>query len=69
MILLPNTDELGAWNMALRVVESTLASSVRVNGTNVPLSVAVGVGAIQAEDQPDDVISRADKAMYRIKAA
>jgi diguanylate cyclase (GGDEF)-like protein len=69
IILLLNIDELGAWNMALRVVEATLASPLEINNHVVPLSIAVGVTAIKAGDQPHDIISRADKAMYGIKAA
>jgi diguanylate cyclase (GGDEF)-like protein len=69
IILLLDVDELAAWNMALRVVEATVASSVTINDHQVPLSVAVGVSTIGPGDVPDDVISRADKAMYRIKAA
>jgi len=69
VILLPNTDELGAWNMALRIVEATLASPLGIPSGTLPLCVAVGVGPVQAGDRPHDVIARADKAMYRIKAA
>lgn len=69
VILLTNTDELGAWNMALRIVEATLASRLGLGDSSISLSVAVGVGVIQAGDQPDEVIARADKSMYRIKAA
>lgn len=68
-VLLPNTDELGAWNMALRIDEATFASGLNVGETTLSFSVAVGVASIQAGDQPNDVIGRADKAMYRIKAA
>lgn len=67
IILLPNVDELGAWNMALRVAESTAASPLTINNQQVALSVAVGVSTIRAGDRPNEVISRADQAMYRIK--
>ncbi len=53
--------------MALRVAESTAASPLRINNQEVALSVAVGVSTIRAEDRPNDVISRADQAMYKIK--
>ena len=69
VILLSDVDELAAWNMALRIVEATVASSSPINSYRVALSIAVGVSVINAGDQPEDVISRADKAMYRIKAA
>lgn len=69
VILLSNIDELGAWNMALRLVEATLASPAEINEYCVPLSIAVGVTVINPDDQPEAVISRADEAMYGIKAA
>ena len=67
IVLLPDVDELGAWNMALRLAESTVASPLSSNNQQVPLSIAVGVSAIRAGDRPNDVISRADQAMYMIK--
>jgi diguanylate cyclase (GGDEF)-like protein len=69
IILLLDVDELGAWNMALRLVEATVASPLDVDNHIVPLSIAVGVSTIEANDRPEDVIARADQAMYRMKAA
>jgi GGDEF domain-containing protein len=37
-------------------------------GEALPLSVAIGVALIKAEDTPDEVIARADVEMYRRKA-
>ena len=68
-ILLFEADELTAWKLALRIVETTLESRFSVGADSVTLSVSAGAGAIQAEDQPDDAILRADKAMYRFKSA
>ena len=68
-ILLERADERGAWEMALRIVETVVGAQFCVDGTCLPLSVAVGVGAIQAGDSPQSVIDRADKEMYRVKAA
>jgi diguanylate cyclase (GGDEF)-like protein len=67
IILLPDADELGAWNMALRIAECIIASPLKTDGLQVNLSVAVGVTTVRAGDRPDDVISRADQAMYKIK--
>jgi diguanylate cyclase (GGDEF)-like protein len=67
VILLPDMDELGAWNLALRIVEGALATEFDVGRKNISLSVAVGVALINPGDQPDEVIARADRAMYRIK--
>ncbi len=68
-ILLERIDERGAWEMALRIVETVVGSRFCVDGCCLPLSVAVGVGAINADDDPQSVIARADKEMYRVKAA
>lgn len=67
VIILPKVDELGAWKMALRVAEAIMASPLAVNDHRVDLSVAVGVSTVSRDDRPNDVISRADQAMYRIK--
>lgn len=69
IILLPTADELGAWNMALRVAEATVASPLSANNQQIALSVAVGVSTVTGGDRPIDVISRADQAMYKIKTA
>ena len=68
-VLLERADELSAWQMGLRIVEAVVGSKFCVNGACLPLSVAVGVGVIKTGDVPQTVIERADKAMYKIKAA
>ncbi len=68
-ILLAQEDELSAWQMALRIVETVVGSQFCVDGSCLPLSVAVGVGSIRPGDSPLSVIERADKEMYRVKAA
>ena len=39
------------------------------DGDSLPLSVAIGVGMIDAHDNADEVMARADEQMYRRKAA
>jgi diguanylate cyclase (GGDEF)-like protein len=68
-ILLERIDERGAWEMALRIIETVVGSHFDIEGCSLPLSVAVGVGAIRPDDDPQSVIARADKEMYRVKAA
>jgi diguanylate cyclase (GGDEF)-like protein len=67
-ILLEHSDELSAWQMVLRVVETVDECQFCLKGVCLPLSVAVGVGVIQRGDTPESVLARADKEMYRIKA-
>lgn len=68
-VLLERTDELKAWQMALRIVETVMGSEFCVAGSCLPLSVAVGVGTIKPGDTAKSVIERADKEMYRVKVA
>ena len=68
-ILLGETDEWTAWKMALRVFDAVGAAKFRVDGKLLPLSVAVGVWAIRPGDDPQSVIARADRQMYRVKGA
>lgn len=68
-VLLERADELSAWQMALRIVEEVVGDRFYVDGSCLPLSVAVGVSAIRPGDNPQSVLRRADKEMYRVKAA
>jgi diguanylate cyclase (GGDEF)-like protein len=66
-ILLERTDEIGAWQMALRMVERVASSEFSAEGRSLRLSVAVGVGMISPGDSPLEAIRRADEQLYRIK--
>lgn len=68
-VILERADELSAWQMGLRIVETVVGSQYCVDGVCLPLSVAVGVGTIERGDTAEAVIERADKAMYQVKAA
>jgi len=66
-ILLEQSDEMVAWQTALRVVETIEDSEFSMSGVRLPLSVATGVGLIKPGDTPDMALARADKEMYRLK--
>ena len=66
-VLLERADELSAWQMALRIVETVVGSRFCINGSYLTLSVAVGVGMIRSGDSPLLVIRRADEVMYQLK--
>jgi diguanylate cyclase (GGDEF)-like protein len=66
-ILLPCTNELSAWHLAVRVVEAVADSEMILSNTRQKLSVAVGVAEVTPDDTPQSVIERADAAMYQIK--
>jgi len=68
-ILLENADEQSARETAARLVELIAASKFTHDGESPPLSVAIGVGLIDASDTAESVMARADEEMYRRKAA
>ena len=68
-ILLEASDEAAAHETAARLIEQISACEVIHDGEELPLSVAIGVGMIDALDTPEAVMERADEAMYRRKAA
>lgn len=54
-----------ARRLAMRVAESDLLH----DGKALALSIAIGVTMIEQGDTPESVLDRADRAMYRVKAA
>ena len=68
-VLLDHADEKSALETAERLVDSIARQELMFEGTPIPLSVAIGVTLIDKGDTPATVLARADKAMYRVKAA
>ena len=68
-ILLDHADEKSALETAERLVDTIAAEDFLFEESPMPLSVAIGVTLIQKGDTPETVLARADKAMYRVKAA
>ena len=68
-ILLDHAGEKDALETAERLVDSIAGEDFLFEGTPIPLSVAIGVTLIEQGDSPATVLLRADKAMYRVKAA
>jgi diguanylate cyclase (GGDEF)-like protein len=68
-ILLERADATKAQETAERLVSLIASCEFCFQGTCLPLSVAIGIAVIQPHDLPDAVMSRADMAMYREKAA
>lgn len=68
-VLLDRADEKSAVETAERLVASIAGQELLFEGTPIPLSVAIGVTLIEKGDTPATVLARADKAMYRVKAA
>jgi len=68
-ILLVHSDEQSAHETASRLVDLIATSDFEHGGQALPLSVAVGAATIQADDTPETAMARADREMYRRKAA
>ena len=68
-ILLDHADEKSALETAERLVDTIASEDFLYEGSAMRLSVAIGVTLIEKGDTPATVLARADKAMYRVKAA
>ena len=68
-ILLDHADELSAMETASRLVNAVADSDFMHHGQPLPLSVAIGITAIEQGDTAEAVLDRADQEMYRDKAA
>ena len=68
-ILLEHADEGTAADTAARLVSQIAGCEFCYEGSCLPLSVAIGFSLIGNGDSSDDVIERADLAMYVDKAA
>lgn len=68
-VLLDHADEALALEIAERLVNMIAGEDYLYEELPMPLSVAIGVTLIEPGDTPATVLARADKAMYRVKAA
>jgi diguanylate cyclase (GGDEF)-like protein len=68
-LLLERSDEASAHETAARLGDMIADCEFMHDGDELPLSVAIGVAMIGADDNPEAVMARADEEMYRRKAA
>ena len=68
-ILLAHADEANAHETAARLTDLICDCEFTHDGDALPLSVAIGVAVIDAADEPETIMARADEEMYRRKAA
>jgi len=68
-VLLIHADEDSAHETAKRLIEVIAGSEFTHAGQVLPLSVAIGAGSIRGDDTPETAMARADREMYRRKAA
>jgi two-component system cell cycle response regulator len=66
--ILPDTDKVGALRAAERLRSAVAAAPIDAAGARLDVTVSVG-WAHWAGDTPDDLLARADRALYRAKDA
>jgi diguanylate cyclase (GGDEF)-like protein/PAS domain S-box-containing protein len=68
-LLLPETDTIGAWQIAQRIRTHAESHTFNTGGTEVGrFTVSLGITGIDKDDEtPDDLLKRADIALYDAK--
>lgn len=69
VVLLPHTSEEDAWKLAERVRESIQACEFHFDGQSFAVTASIGVASVEAGalTKDDDLIVKADKALYEAK--
>jgi diguanylate cyclase (GGDEF)-like protein len=68
-VLLSHATEESARETAQRLTAAIEGQETHCDGNRLPLSVAIGITVIGANDTADAVIARADRSMYEEKSA
>lgn len=68
-VLLPDTEAQGALGLAERLRQQVALPGDAASGAGLPISASIGVAVWQAGDTVDALFRRADRALYRAKAA
>ncbi|URD60402.1 diguanylate cyclase [Sphingomonas sp. KRR8] len=68
-VLLERADFIQASDTASRLADRIAGSEFRCDGQPIPLSAAIGIAMIEHGDCAEQVLIRADRAMYEDKAA
>ena len=68
-IILPNTGEEGAMQVAEQIRQTISELPIRWKENSIPLTISIGVSAeiIDREQDPTQLLDQADKALYRAK--
>ncbi len=67
VVLLPRTDEKGAELVAERIRRDFKRDPIKVDGKDVLTTVSIGVAQLEEGDTVEDLIKKADVALYRAK--
>jgi diguanylate cyclase (GGDEF)-like protein len=70
IILLSETDEIQAQNVARRILEEANSRNIDVKGESINISVSLGIASYPSHGSTiEEVLNRADIAMYKAKQA
>jgi two-component system, cell cycle response regulator len=67
LVLLTDTDADQAAIVAEKIREALAETPIEVNGQSIDMTISIGVAEHQGEDDPLDLIRRADRALYQAK--
>ena len=69
VVLLPHTSERAAWKLAERVREAIQSTRFHYDGHDFTVTASIGVSSVEAGalTKDDDLIVKADKALYEAK--
>ena len=67
MVLMPNTDLKGAADAANRMRVALTRTKLEIQGQVIPLSASFGAAVLGRNERLDDLVRRADAAMYEAK--
>lgn len=68
LIVLKNTSLATALSVAERVRKHISTGPVSLHGITVDVTISIGVSVVQPGDEADDIVKRADKALYMAKS-
>jgi diguanylate cyclase (GGDEF)-like protein/PAS domain S-box-containing protein len=70
VVLMPETDLVGARDVGVRIAADLVARKLNFEGQQIPVTACVGVASFHTPDDTlDTLIGRADEALYRAKAS
>lgn len=67
LVLLPGANENGAYVACEKIRNVIGNKAVQFNDTQVPVTISIGVATWDCHEKADDLIARADKALYQAK--
>lgn len=67
LLLLPETDGTGAMLTAQRIRQALIDEPLSFEGKQIPVRASFGVAVLDADERYEDLVKRADAAMYQAK--